>query len=247
MKPWPWLAGGLGLYAVALAVLAPAWLLDAALDDASAGRLRLASPEGTVWSGRATAELRDDGGGRRWSAPLSWRWQPAALLAGRLDYRLGTGPAASLSAVSVTRSRVEFSGVDIRMPAARLAEAIPALAPWGVGGELQLRADRLAFGPAHAAGGFTVHWRAAGSTLSPVSPLGDYALEVEGRDQAWRARLHTLAGPLQLDGHGGWRSGDRPAFEATAVVPAPLRDQLAPFLRMVAIERGEGRFEWRLQ
>lgn len=247
MKRWAWLTAGLGLYAVSLAALAPAWLLDALLDDASAGRVRLASAAGTIWSGQATAELRDDTGGSRWTAPLAWRLLPASLLAGRLDYRLVTAPETSLSAMSVSRSRVEFSGVDIRMPAARLAAALPAAAPWGVDGEVRLLADRVAFGPAHAAGSITVHWLAAGSTLSPVSPLGDYALEIAGDAQGWRARLHTLAGPVQLSGQGAWRSGDRPAFEATAEVPPALRDELAPFLRLVAIERADGRFEWRLR
>ncbi|PZO06669.1 MAG: hypothetical protein DCF27_12315 [Lysobacteraceae bacterium] len=247
MKPWLWLAGGSGLYAMALAAFAPASLLDAMLADASNGRFRLASAEGTMWSGQAITELRDAAALTRWAAPVAWRLRPAALLAGRLEYRLSTRPPASLSGVSLSWSRVELTGVDIRLPAAALASGVPALAPWGMGGELQLVADRLDFGPAHAGGSATMHWRSADSALAPVSPLGDYELQFEGRDQAWLARLRTITGPLQLSGEGRWRPGDPPAFEASMIVPPENRQVLSPFLRLIAVERSDGSFDWRLR
>ncbi len=247
MKPWAWLASGTCLYLVSLAALAPARLLDAKLDEASAGHVRLVATTGTLWAGQGMAELRDQSGARRWAAPLAWRLRPGPLLLGRLDYQLATGADASLQALSVSRSRVELSGLDIRVPAASLAQGIPDMAPWGLAGELRLVSDRLGFGPGVAAGGMTLHWQAAGSALSPVSPLGDYALEVLGQEQGWQANLRTLAGPLQLSGQGAWRPGAPAQFEASAVVPPALRAELAPFLRLVASERGEGHFQWRLQ
>jgi len=246
VKAWAWLAGGIGLYAVALAILAPARLLDARLDAASEGRLRLVSGEGTLWSGQAVAELRDDAGRRRWAAPLGWRLRPAALLAGRLDYRIVTAPGASLASLSLSPSRVELSGLDLALPANALAATLPDLAPWGVGGEVRVVADRLGFGPAHASGGLKLQWLAAGSLLSPVAPLGDYVLEAEARDAGWQARLHTLAGPLQLSGQGAWPAGGVPDFEASARLPPELQAELSPFLRLVAVERGDGSFQWRL-
>lgn len=247
MKPWLWLAGGSSLYVIALAAFAPARLVDAMLADASSGRFRLASAEGTVWSGQAMTELRDAAGQTRWAAPVAWRLRPVGLLAGRLEYRLLTGPPASLAGLSLSWSRVEFTGLDIRLPAAALASGVPALAPWGMGGELQLMADRLGFGPAHAGGSATMHWRSAGSTLAPVSPLGDYELRLEGQGQAWLARLRTVTGPLQLSGQGRWRPGDPPAFEASMIVPPEHRQALSPFLRLIAIERSDGNFDWRLR
>jgi general secretion pathway protein N len=247
VKARAWLAAGVGLYAIALAALAPARLLDARLDAASGGRLRLVSTEGTLWSGHATAELRDDAGRRRWAAPLGWRLRPAALLAGRLDYRLATVPGASLASLSLSRSRVEMTGLDLALPAKAMAAAIPDLAPWGVDGELRLVSNQLGFGPGHASGKFTLQWRSAGSALAPVAPLGDYALEAEARDAGWHARLHTIAGPLQLSGEGAWRPGHPADFEAIARVPPALAPELSPFLRLVAVERGDGSFAWRLR
>ena len=237
---------GACLYAIALAAFAPARLFDGLLADASGGRLRLAASEGTVWSGRAIAELRNGAGQTQWAAPVAWRLLPAALLAGRLNYQLVTRPPATIGSLSLSWSRVEVEGIDVRLPAATLAALFPALAAWQVGGEVQLVSDRLGFGPAHAAGSATLHWRSAGTALAPVSPLGDYALQLEARDQAWQARLATVAGPLQLNGHGGWRPGSAPAFEASLDVPPESRQALSPFLRLVAIERADGGFDWRL-
>ena len=51
MKRLAWLGLALGLYAIALAVTAPATLVDASLERATKGSLRLAEAKGTVWSG----------------------------------------------------------------------------------------------------------------------------------------------------------------------------------------------------
>jgi len=80
-----------------------------------------------------------------------------------------------------------------------------------------------------------------------VSPLGDYELRLEGEGPAGRATLHTLQGPLRLDGKGSWMHGDSPAFLAMARVPPQHQQQLAPLLRLIAVERGDGSFELQLK
>jgi general secretion pathway protein N len=92
-------------------------------------------------------------------------------------------------------------------------------------------------------GAATLQWRAAGSALTPVSPLGDYEVRFSAAGPAVHAALSTLEGPLQLDGKGTWSHGARPKFAATARVPAAQQEQLAPLLRLIAVERGAGRFE----
>ena len=246
MKRGARLGLGLGLYVLALAAFAPAQWLDARLGEASAGHLRLAAARGTLWSGQARAELRDASGTTAWAAPVAWRLRPAGLLGGRLDYAVSTGPGTWLSAISLSRSHVQLQDLDIRVPAATLAAAVPALSAWGLGGDVRVSATQLGFGPAQASGGASLRWSSASSRLSPVSPLGDYALDVEGQGRHWQAHLHTLAGPLELSGDGEWQPGSRPRFEAIATAPASVRGELAPFLRLVAVERGDGRFSWRL-
>ena len=64
---------------------------------------------------------------------------------------------------------------------------------------------------------------------------------------AVQASLRTLQGPLQLDGQGSWTSGRNPVFQGTARVPPQHQQQLAPLLRLIAVERGEGSFELQLK
>ena len=55
--------GALGVsFALALAALAPATLIDARLERASGGRLRLAEAQGSLWSGAGWIEIRNADG-----------------------------------------------------------------------------------------------------------------------------------------------------------------------------------------
>ena len=58
-----------------------------------------------------------------------------------------------------------------------------------------------------------------------------------------RASLRTLQGPLQLDGQESRTGGGNPAFQGTARIPPEQRQQFAPLMRMIAVERSEGSFE----
>jgi hypothetical protein len=52
---------------------------------------------------------------------------------------------------------------------------------------------------------------------------------------------------LQLAGEGAWAQGGRIAFGATVQVPRDHYAQLAPVLRLIAVERARGRFQLSLQ
>lgn len=247
MNRWM-LATGLGIFfAIALIATAPATLLDARLRDASNGRLRIAEAKGTLWSGTGLLELRDERGRSGLARPLAWRLMPAALLRARLAYEVEPGPLSRPFPVTISWSRIELAGADISLPAVALGHVVPKLATLGLTGDLNARIPRLSIGPDTIHGDATVQWRSAGSALSPVAPLGDYELRISGEGDTVRTTLHTLSGPLQLDGQGAWASGRKPGFLATAHMAPQFRQQLAPFLRLIAVERGDGSFEFRLK
>ena len=246
MKRWQVGAAGFGAYAVALVVGAPAGLLGARLADSSDGRIQLTQARGTLWSGHGRIELRDDAGRTRLALPCAWQLRPASLWRARLVYALDVGADAPAAALSMSWSRVELSGMAIEMPAGALASLHPALVPLGLTGDVAVRIDDLRLEPGAMHGGAMLRWRAAGSVLAPVAPLGDYELRVDGQGPVVRATLRTLEGPMDLAGHGQWRSGSAPAFVATARLPPPLRKALVPFLRLVAVEQQDGSFEWTL-
>ena len=234
-------------YVVALVATAPATLIDGRLHAASGGRLRLADARGTLWSGSGQLEIRDARGLRGLGEPVAWRFAPTSLLRARFAYEVALASAPRPFPVAIFWSRIELADADIVLPAATLGHLVPKLATLGLKGELALHVPRLSLGRGATRGSATMQWRGAGSALAPVSPLGDYELRISGEGPTVRTTLHTLQGPLQLDGQGVWSARRAPEFRATARLPADLRQAMAPFLRLITVEASDGSFEFRLQ
>ena len=110
---------------------------------------------------------------------------------------------------------------------------------------MTLHASRLELTREGARGSGTIEWRNAGSALTSVAPLGAYELRVTCAGAALEADLRTLSGPVELEGRGGWAPGGTGAFAAIARV-TQRESELAPFLRMIGVERGDGKFELNL-
>jgi general secretion pathway protein N len=236
-------AFALTAYVAALVAFAPATLIDARLQRMGEGTLRLAEARGSLWSGAGWIEVRDAHGRAGIARRLSWRVSPVSLLRGRLVADVELDQADKRFPVAISLSRLEVGAVHVRLPAAALSLGMPRLAALRLTGDVLVDISRLSLEPGRMQGAATLQWRAAGSALTPVSPLGDYEVRFSAAGPAVHAALSTLEGPLQLDGKGTWSHGARPKFAATARVPAAQQEQLAPLLRLIAVERGAGRFE----
>lgn len=247
MSRWQLIGLGLAVYALGLVVAAPATLIDARLAQASSGGLRLGEASGTLWSGTGQIEIRDPSSSSGIAKSIAWRIRPAYLLRGELRYDVTLDRALQHFPVTITLSRIEVADADVSLPAAALGLGVHKLAALGLTGDTQLHIARLAIGRGSVQGNATLQWHDAGSAFTPVSPLGDYELRLDGDGNTVHASLRTLQGPLQLDGQGSWESGRSPVFQGNARVPPPQQQQLAPLLRMIAIDRGEGRFELQLR
>jgi general secretion pathway protein N len=236
-------AAGLGAYAATLVALAPATLVDALLERASGGRLRLANAEGSLWTGSGWIEIRDAQGRAGIARALAWRVERWSFLRGSLVAQVEFDRAAPFP-VTLSLSRIELARVGIRLPAAALGLGMPRLAPLRLTGDVLLDIPHLAIARGRMDGAASLQWRAAGSALTPVSPLGDYEVRFQAAGPVVRAALSTLSGPLLLEGNATWSNGSSPSFLATARVPAQHRDQLSPLFRLVAVERSAGSFEF---
>ena len=246
MKRWQLIAIGLIVYTVAIVATAPATLIDARLQQASQGRLRLAEAHGTLWSGSGQIEVRDSAGRIGIAKNLAWRFLPESLLRGRLVCEVGLDQSGKRFPVTISISRIEVANADISLPATVLGLGLPKLAPLGLTGDVVLHVASLTIERKEMQGNATLLWRDAGSVLTPISPLGDYELRLDGEGATVHAYLRTIQGPLRLEGKGSWANGNNPVFLATAQVAAEHQQQLAPLLRLIAVERGEGSFELRL-
>lgn len=246
MSRWQLLGLALCAYALGLAATAPASLVDHALEQASEGRLRLAEARGTLWSGSGQLELRDRMQRSGVARSIDWRVRPAYLLRGQLRCEVGLDLAPKRFPVTLSPAGLEVADADVNLPAAALGLAEPKLAPLGLTGDVLVHIARLVFLGSTVRGSATLQWRSAGSAYTPISPLGDYELRFEGEGATVRASLRTLQGPLQLEGQGSWASGRNPTFLGTARVPPEHLQQLGPLMRMIAFDRGEGRFTLQL-
>lgn len=240
-------AVGLGAYILALIATAPATLVDAGLQRSSQGRLRLAEAHGTLWSGTGQIEIRDPDGRTGVARSLAWHVVPEPLLRGHLVCEVGVDQASKRFPVTISFSRIELANADISLPAAVLGLGVPELASLGLTGEVLIHVASLSIARDGTSGNATLQWLAAGSSLTPVSPLGNYEIRIDGEGMTVHAFLRTLDGPLRLDGKGSWTRGNSPVFLAVASVPPQHQLQLSPLLRLIAVERSEGNFELQLK
>jgi general secretion pathway protein N len=240
---WIALAAGFSAYALALVAGAPATLIDAALEHASHGRLRLAQAQGSLWSGSGWIEIRDATGRAGFAKRLAWQVLPESALRGRLTANARFDDAARAFQAAISPSRVEIADAHIDLPAEALGLGMPRLAPLRLTGELGVDIARLSVERGLLDGEVILRWRTAGSALTSVSPFGEYEVRLTTAGSVVQAVLVTLEGPLQIEGRGTWSNGRRPDFVATVNVPLQYQDQLAPLLRMVSIRRGPGSFE----
>jgi general secretion pathway protein N len=246
VRRWHLVGLGIGVYALGLIATAPATLIDTNLQQASEGRIRLAEAHGTIWSGRGYIEIRDVKHQTGIARHIVWRILPAYLLRGKLRYDVTLGHATKRFSAIISLSRIEVTDAEINLSAAVLGLAEPKLAPLELAGDVVLQVTRLSFEHGAIEGSGTLRWRGAGSALASVSPLGDYEMRFKGDGSLVRASLRTLQGPLQIDGEGSWTVGRNPTFLGTARIAPQHRQQLAPLLRLIAVERSDGSFTLRL-
>ncbi|MEO8158224.1 MAG: type II secretion system protein N [Betaproteobacteria bacterium] len=246
MKRWSGIAIGLGAYVIALIAMAPATLIDGSLRSASLGRMRLAEARGTLWSGSGQIEVRDAGARTGVAQSLTWRAMPLSLLRAHLVFEVGLERSEKTFPVTISFSRIALANADMSLPATALGLGIPKLAPLGLTGDVFIHVANLSIGRDAMNGIATLQWRAAGSNLTPVAPLGDYEVRLDGEGRTVHAYLRTIEGPLWFDGKGSWTQGANPDFLVTARISPEYQKQLAPLMRLIAVERQEGRFEVQL-
>jgi general secretion pathway protein N len=205
--------------------------------------LRLAEARGSVWSGSGQLELLDPQRESGIVKAVSWRVLPGSLWRGHLAYDVLLADAVSPARLTLSPSRIEIANVLVELPASVIGFAVPRLAPARLTGDLSISAAQFAVERRDMRGSATVRWRNAGAALTGVAPLGEYEMRIDSDEQGARASLATLRGPLELKGQGSWRPQTRPAFSATAHVPPAYADQIAPLLRLLASQSGDGTFQ----
>jgi general secretion pathway protein N len=231
---------------LALLLFAPARWLAAAVEHATAGRVLLSQPRGTVWTGSAQLTLTGGPGSNDAAAlptPLNWRLRPqwnGGLLA-RLDSACCAEPPLELLILPrIGGVRVRLADAQSHWPAAILAGLGT---PWNtlqIEGDLHLETHGLSVewieGRLSVAGRAELRAQRLSSRLSTLRPMGSYRITLLGGETP-ALQLDTLEGSLQLAGSGQW-VGSRLRFSGTASAAPDREAALANLLNIIGRRSG---------
>src|SRR5664279_2491985 len=142
MRFWLVVAAAASFLAAAIAVEAPAALLDRQLDALTHGRLRIADAASTIWNGSGTLIVLPYGA----RVPLYWHIEALPLLRSRLSGTLGRDATESQQAAfDLASDDFAIRRFAIALPAEALLRAADAPAVIaGAGGTVDVRADTFA-------------------------------------------------------------------------------------------------------
>lgn len=240
------------IFTLALAALlvmgAPAVLLDAALDRASAGRFRLALTEGTLWNGQGRLATADSSDTLSPVTRLRWQLEPAALFGARLRWALeidGSAPATlelSPGGFALLRAKAQLP------PAAALSAVPHAVARAGWRGLLELHIPTLACRwNGHCTGSVRAEWRAGGVDILPAQALGDHRIVAHLDGSATRIEINALRGlTLAVNGELELSRGRRPSVDLEIGGDAQLLGRLQGMLAELGPTRDGDRMRIRL-
>jgi hypothetical protein len=191
------------LLTVALAVFAPAALLDARLDTATQGQLRLADTSGTVWNGRGLATNAQ----RTWSLPLGWKIDPRRLARGDVGVTLQPADAGDLPRGDIIwrDAKLALDGVAFTLPATVLGAATGAGNAVAFGGYLAFDAPNLTWSATGGDGAATVRWSGARvSGIAGALALGTVSANLVPRNGRIEGRVENRGGDVRIDGQFAW-------------------------------------------
>lgn len=241
-----WLLAAIVSMAVTLLAFFPASWMTSLVEGQSGGRLTLGETEGTLW--RGSAFIGAVPSGAEPVTPLlpgrfSWRLSPL-LLVGRVDATL-ENPQTLPQPLTVEGSWREWrvGAAELMLPADRLASLGAPLNTIQPSGRM-----RLSWTPMQVArqgdavelrGTATLEMDDMASRLSPVRPLGGYALGFDWQGRQAQLNLKTLKGPLLLSGAGSFANG-RLQFSGKAEAEQGYEERLANLLNLLGQRRSEG-------
>ena len=244
--PWAWAWSGLALgVLLALVLFAPARWLAAGLVRASAGRVVLDDPSGTIWTGSARLLLAGGSGSNDVAAlpgRIDWRLRPAW---GGVDAQLSAG--CCTSAPLPLQARLRWGGAVLRIGDQRTQWPAAVLAglgtPWNtlqIDGSLLLATQGLSVewneGRLAVAGRAELTASRLSSRLSTLKPMGSYRITLNGGSPS-TLQLDTLEGALQLTGSGQW-VGSRLHFSGTASAAPDREAALSNLLNIIGRRSG---------
>ncbi|MFC7421143.1 type II secretion system protein N [Iodobacter arcticus] len=159
--------------------------------------IQLGGVSGTIWSGRLTPLGIN---GQQLLDEVRWQWQPVKLFKGQLVWQLDTryGSQAGSARLALGLGGSRFEAIKLTLPAAPLFALDKKLAPFQLGGQLELEADKIA---AQQSSEIKLAWQNASSLVTPqANPFGSYLIKLQP-NLDW-AIAPQGGGALAINGQG---------------------------------------------
>jgi general secretion pathway protein N len=223
-------------YLLTLTATFPAAWVSRALERASAEKLLVRAPEGTLWAGGARVYARERSGPPLALGELRWKTTWRSLFAGKLATELIFGDAGRAIHLELSPFGMTLQGLDVVLPARVLTTFVPGLETVGPEGMLRLRSDSLRVEDHSILGLAEVEWRQVRLSRAPGLDLGSHVARLRGGGSKVDIDLGTLEGPLRLSGSGTWDLKTGLKGAGSAGHDAQVSPELIPFLRAVCPE-----------
>lgn len=239
-------AVGAALYLATLVVTMPASWVSRAVERASAQKLQLRSPAGTLWAGSGRLHAVARLGPPIELGELRWRTAWPALFTGRLaaDVSLGEGGRAARIEVSLTGTTI--GSLDVVIPGRALSSFVRELEPLGPQGTLRIRSERQRIEAGSVLGQAEIEWRRVAFTRAPGLDLGSHVARLRGSGNKVDIELATLEGPLRLTGSGTWTPQAGLSLTGTAEHDPQQSPALATFLSGVCGAYSQNRCRFQI-
>ena len=248
MRVWLAIVIAVLLLVAAVALEAPASLLDGRIAAMSAGHVRIAAATGSLWNGSGELTLLPDGA----RAPMTWTLDRWALLRGTLTGTATFDATPRAAGFEVDGNRVAIHDLSLSFPAAAVLKSVGVTAPFAdAGGMLALAVTRLEHDGERLDAAASLRWHDA-SLPDPNAgariALGEVRLDAAGSGAEVPAHLSNDGGEVDLSGTVVFPSRGLPKLDAR-VVP---RDSLSPARRdavdalLAAVGRSDGAGGYRV-
>ena len=246
MRGWLVIGAGAILLVAALAIKAPANLLDRRVADLTDGRIRVVAATGTLWNGSGELVLLPDGA----RIPIAWRLEPMPLLRGGLAGSLTAGDATRPATFTVEREDFIVHDFAIALPAAsvlRTAGVPDALT--NAGGTLVLDVADLARRGDRLEARADLKWTDA-ALPAPLTgariALGDVRVAAAGSGSEIPATLANSGGEVDVAGTLVFSTRGAPQIDARikprAGLPADRSEAIAAALSSIGRADGAGSY-----
>lgn len=246
MKKTRWLIYvifGLVSYLLFLIVEMPASWFAWGLNRYTQGTVRLDPTAGSLWGGKGRLVIYYPKTTPHDFGQAEWRINPFWLFAGRAQLSVQTShqDRQIKATLGVARNSFMLKDTEAELPAPFIARIYPPLSLISPQGNIRISTAKLMLAPEMMEGAALLEWQNAGSSLSPVQPLGAYRLDINGAGETATLRLGTAQGALELAGQGEWQARTGRIRLNGSAVPRERAAELEPLLTLMGNDQGGGR------